>query len=170
MTPVSMKMLCRPSTWISTSWSLLWTKPLPPLCLSKMGHLTPPSNLYSHFISKAQGKSFSLQPVCLVIQSCLTLCKPMNCSPSDASVHVISQARTLEQVAISFSRGSSRPRDQTHVTCVSCIEGRFFTLWAIREAHQGSPKDWCMPYFPGWCHLDYHANFYSLTLLKCKLI
>ena len=125
MTPVSMKMLCCPSTWISTSWSLLWTKPLPPLCPSKIGHLTPPSKLYSHFIAKAQRKPFSLQPVFLVIQSCLTLCKPVTCSPSGVSVHVIYQARTLEQVAISFSRGSSRPRDQTHVSCVSCIEGRF---------------------------------------------
>ena len=44
----------------------------------------------------------------------------------------IFQARILEWFAISFSRGSSWPRDQTHV---SCIAGRFFTTWAIREAH-----------------------------------
>jgi len=48
---------------------------------------------------------------CLVTQWCPTLCDPMDCSPSGSSVHGISQARILEQVAISFSRGSSQPRD-----------------------------------------------------------
>ena len=46
-----------------------------------------------------------------LLQSCLTLCDPMDYSPSDSSVHGISQARMLEQVAIPFSRGSSLPRD-----------------------------------------------------------
>ena len=59
-----------------------------------------------------------------VTKSCLTLCDLMDCSPPDSSVHGISQARILEWVAISFSRGSSRPRVQTHS---SCIPGRFFT-------------------------------------------
>ena len=44
-----------------------------------------------------------------------------------SSVHGILQARILEWVAISYSRGSSQPRDQTHVPCVSCIAGGFFT-------------------------------------------
>ena len=43
--------------------------------------------------------------VVLVAQSCLTLCDPMECSPSGFSVHGISQARILELVAIPFSRG-----------------------------------------------------------------
>ena len=52
----------------------------------------------------------------------------MDCSPLGSSVHGVSQARILEQVAISFSRGSSQPRDQTHGSCqVSCLEGRFST-------------------------------------------
>ena len=46
---------------------------------------------------------------CSVAQSCLTLCDPMDYSLLGSSVHVISQARILEQVAISYSRGSSRP-------------------------------------------------------------
>ena len=50
-----------------------------------------------------------------------------DCSLPGSSVHGISQARILEWVAISFSRGSSRPRDQTHVSCISCITGSFFT-------------------------------------------
>ena len=47
----------------------------------------------------------------LVAQSCPTLCGPMDCSPPGSSVHGILQARRLEWVAISFSKGSSRPRD-----------------------------------------------------------
>ena len=47
------------------------------------------------------------------LQSCLTLCDPMNCSPPGSSVHGISQARILEWVAMPSSRGSSRPSDQT---------------------------------------------------------
>ena len=50
-----------------------------------------------------------------------------------ASVHGISQARTLEWVAISFSRRSSWPRYQTHVSCVSCIAGGFFTTCVTGE-------------------------------------
>ena len=69
-----------------------------------------------------------------VAQSCLTLCIPMDCSPPGSSVHGILQTRTLEWVAISSSRGSSRPRDQTQV---SHIAGRFFTIWATREALWG---------------------------------
>ena len=67
----------------------------------------------------------------LVAQSCLTLCKPMDCSPPGSSIYGILQARILEWVAIPFSRGSSWTRDQTWV---SCTAGRFFTIWATREA------------------------------------
>ena len=66
-----------------------------------------------------------------VVQSCLTLCNPMDCSLSGSSVHGIFQARVLEWVAISFSRGSSQPRNWTWV---SLIAGRRFTIWATREA------------------------------------
>ena len=51
-------------------------------------------------------------------QPCSTVCDPMDCSLPGSSVHPIFQARILEQVAISPSRGSSRPRDRTHVSCV----------------------------------------------------
>ena len=61
----------------------------------------------------------------LVAQSCPTLWDPMNCSPPGSSVHGILQARIL--VAISYSRGSSRPRNWTWV---SHIAGRFFTVWS----------------------------------------
>ena len=62
---------------------------------------------------------------------CVRLCDPMDCSPPASSVHGILQARTLEWVAISFSRESSWPRDWTQV---SRIAGRRFSLWATREA------------------------------------
>ena len=56
-----------------------------------------------------------------VAQSRSALWDPMGCSPPGSSVHWIFQARVLEWGAISYSRGSSRPRDQTQVSCVSCI-------------------------------------------------
>ena len=60
-----------------------------------------------------------------VAQSCPTLCDPMDCSLSGSSVHGIFQARVLEWIAISFSRGSSQPRNRTRV---SRIAGRPFTV------------------------------------------
>ena len=68
--------------------------------------------------------------LCLVAQSCPTLCNPMDCSPPGPSVHGIIQERILEWVATPFSRGSSPPRDRTQV---SHVAGRFFTIWATRE-------------------------------------
>ena len=70
--------------------------------------------------------------VVLVMQSCPTFWNPKNCSLPGSSVHGILQARILEWVAITFSRGFSQPRDQTQV---SCSAGRFFTSWDTREVH-----------------------------------
>ena len=67
----------------------------------------------------------------IVAQLYLTLCDPMDCRLPDTSVHGISQARILEWVAIPFCRWSFWPRDRTWV---SCIAGRFFLVWATREA------------------------------------
>ena len=67
----------------------------------------------------------------LCAQSCLTLCGPIDCSPRGSSAHGILQARILEWVVIPFSRRSSQPRDWTWF---SRIAGRFFTVWATREA------------------------------------
>ena len=61
-------------------------------------------------------EGFTVYCVCVcvfVAQSCPTLCDPTDCSPPGSSVPGIFQARMLEWVAISFSRGFSRPRDQT---------------------------------------------------------
>ena len=65
----------------------------------------------------------------LVSQSCPTL---TDHSTPGSSVHRILQARILEWVANPFSRGFSQPRDWIWV---SCIAGRFFTMWPTREVH-----------------------------------
>ena len=98
----------------------------------------------------------------LVAKSCLTLCDSMNCSPPGSSVHGILQARILEWIAISFSRGSSWLRNQTRSpalqadslltelwgkpisffrasswprdwACVSCIGRQILNQWTTRE-------------------------------------
>ena len=66
-------------------------------------------------------KSSQCTALCLVTQSCLTLCDPMDCSPPGSSVHGILQSRILEWVAMPSSMGSSQPRDRTHVSYISCI-------------------------------------------------
>ena len=76
--------------------------------------------------------SYKVKMKMLVAQSCSTLCDSVDCSPPGSSVHGIFQARVLEWVAISFSRGSSWPRDGTRVFCRA---GKFFTL-----NHQRSPE------------------------------
>ena len=80
-------------------------------------------------------------------QSGPTLCDPMDCSLPGSSVHGIFKATVLEQFSISFSRESSRPRDQTQVFC---IVDRCFTAWATREAHDSirrSGERWTLTVF-----------------------
>jgi len=55
---------------------------------------------------------------CTVAQSCPILCDPMDCRPPGSTILGILQARILQWVAISFSRGSSQPRDQTYISCI----------------------------------------------------
>ena len=63
-------------------------------------------------------QSLKKKGCCWVAKSLLTLCAPMDCSPPGSSVHGISQARILEWVVTSFSRGSSQPRDRTRISCI----------------------------------------------------
>ena len=72
--------------------------------------------------------------VCSVIQLCLTLCDPVHHSPPISSVYGIFQARILEWVAISFSRGSFQPRDWTHISWVSSIGRQILYHCATWEA------------------------------------
>ena len=73
----------------------------------------------------------------LVAHLCLTLCNPMDCGPPGSSVHEISQARILKWVAISYSRGSSRPRDRR--TQVSSIGRRI----PYHLSHLGEGVHYC---------------------------
>ena len=69
----------------------------------------------------------------LVLNHVKLFANTMDCSLPASSIHGILQARILEWVAIPFSRGSFWPRDQTQVPCIA---GKFFTIWATREAHK----------------------------------
>ena len=82
--------------------------------------------------------SASLIISCVCIYVCVqlspTLCGPMDCSLPGSSFHRISQVRVLEWVAISSSMGSSQPRDQTHVSYMSCIGRWILYISATWEA------------------------------------
>ena len=124
----------------------------------------------SIFNAKAGGGGNLNISVCvLVAQSCPTLCDPMDYSPPGSSVHGILQARKPEWIAIPFSRGSSRPRDQTHISCVSCIAGRFFTTWELKEFWSGYRKNKCKGKKWTTIHIKpFGHSGHLLLLLICK--
>ena len=78
-----------------------------------------------------------------VAHSCLPLCNPMDYSPPGSSVLGILQARILEWVAMPSSRGSSRPRDETPLSCVSSTVWQVFLLFLLFFNH------WCPLGIPG---------------------
>ena len=84
--------------------------------------------------------------ICLVAQSCPTLCSLMDCSLLGSSVHGNSPGKNTGVGCHALSRGYSQPRDQTQV---SCVAGGFFTLWATREA-QKIQYDIFLPYWSFW--------------------
>ena len=85
-----------------------------------------------------------------LLQLCPTLCDPVDGSQPGSPIPGILQARILEWIAIPFFRGSSWSRDQTQI---SCIAGKFFTIWATREA----------PSIPYICiNIRYLSVFYLL--------
>ena len=96
-------------------------------------------NSQSNLEKDKQNSGFELycKPItismCLCAQSCLTLFNPMECSPAGSSVHGIFQARKLEWVAISFSRGCSWLRDQTHLSGISSTGKWILYHWATGE-------------------------------------
>ena len=69
--------------------------------------------------------------LCTCAQPCPNLCDPVYCSPPGSSVHGIFQVRVVEWVSISFSRGSSQPRDRTQVYCIGMW---ILNHWATWEA------------------------------------
>ena len=112
-----------PHHWGRESWHLQWGSENCPT----------PECQFEPFLGIcifSSGWTKKLKVKVLFAQSCLTACDSMDHSLPGSSVYQILQARILEWVASSFSRGSSWPRDQTRV---SCIAGRFFTIWTTRE-------------------------------------
>ena len=103
-------------------------------------------------------------------QSSLTLCDPMDCRPPGSSVHGILQARILEWGAISSSRGSSRIRVRTHISCVSWI-GRQLLYCQCQLGSLSSAFFW--PDFdtdPACClHLEFLAVFFLLSVDLSRL-
>ena len=81
-------------------------------------------------VSRLEGGLCHHQYVWVLVTQRVWLCSAMDHSPLGSSVYEILQARRLECVAISVSRGSSQSRDRTQI---SCIAGRFFTIWVTRE-------------------------------------
>ena len=116
---------------------LLWPLYCPSLLPQVAAYTFPQGNCWLLTLLLAQQNTMHVcMHACLRAQCCLTLCHPVVCSLLSFSVHGVFQARILEWVAISSSRGSFLPKDWTHLSCVSCIVGRFFIAWAIREAQQ----------------------------------
>ena len=74
-------------------------------------------------VDENMAKQILLLHLCSVLSNSL---QPLNCSPPGSFIHRISPARILEWVPISFSKGSSWPRNPTHFSWVSCIAGGFF--------------------------------------------
>ena len=99
------------------------------------------------------------QSACVHAQLCPTLCDPMDCSPPGSSVHGILQTRILEWVAMPLSKESSWSRDQSHISCVSCIAGRFFTWQA--KMHSFSFQFLSQTYFKSY-------KTFLLTLFEGK--
>ena len=100
------------------AWKIPWTGE--PGRLHSMGSqkVDRTEQLYFHFFAFSLSIYWVLLNVCMLNHfSCVWLCDPMECNLPGSSVHGIFQARVLEWVAISFSRGPSWPRDQTHIFC-----------------------------------------------------
>ena len=81
--------------------------------------------------------------------------RPMDCSLPGPSVHEIVQARIQEWVAMPSSRESSQLKDGTHVSCISCIVGRFFTTETLGKSpdplyHQRNPRNLPLSSRAGW--------------------
>ena len=122
-----------------------------PACRKVNSSIWQEQNVYQKEGSDSFSKNYN-HHAWIVAQLCLTLCDPMDCSLPGSLVHRISQARMLEWVVISSSRGSSWPRDWTCVSCISCIGKQILYYWATWEAQ------------------NYHRTqqFYSLSEKKKK--
>ena len=117
--------------------------------------------------------------MCVLAKACLTLCDPMDCGPSGSSVHGVFLARIVKWVAISYSRGSSQPRDQTHVSCISCTADEFLLLsyWGrpiLTVLHNTTLKNiLCSAYSSisppsSWSYCCLHSSAFSRMSNSCN--
>ena len=126
------------------------------------------STLLSHFQNFLKINLFKhmcCAVLCLVAQFCLTLWDPMDCSLPGPSVHGILQARIQEWVAMHSSRGSSKPRDWTQV---SCIAGEFFTIktiFVIYVLWENSFRQWLYKKLPLYPSKKVSVYFISILWL-----
>ena len=107
--------------------------------------------------------------LCPVAQLYPALCNPMDCSPPGCSVDGIFQARILEWVAISSSRGSSQPRDRIRVSCISCIGRQILYHWATRET-LNMCIDYVSLYFFIYLNVVNSFYFFSFIFISWGLI
>ena len=111
----------------------------------------PCADVHIHMYTHTHAHTTMKYHTCSVAKLCSILCDPRNYSPPDSSVHGISQARILEWVVMTLSRGSSWPRDRT---LVSCIDSWILDCWVTNgEAHFGwysslSPCFLCFLFLP----------------------
>ena len=100
------------------------------------------------------------------VKSCVTLCDPMDCSPPDSSVCGIFQARILEWVVISFSKGSPWPRDWTRVSYGSYIGKRIFLPLSHLESPLLKAKGWQK--WDSFLPMAHWQTFYRISEKKGK--
>ena len=101
------------------------------------------------------------------LQSCLTLCNPMNSRPPGSSVHGILLTRILEWVAMPLFRGSSWPRDQTLVCCISCTAGRFFTIEPPGRPHlKMTEHQIYAKSLENWSRENTYNSFYKARIIQ----
>ena len=112
------------------------------ICIILYAHITSIYVMFTWQAGLSVNFQYLLNPAldtsCLctkLLQSCPTLCNPVDHNLPSSSVRGILRARILEWVAIPFSRGSSQPRKGTGV---SCVAGRFFTVWATFSSDSSS--------------------------------
>ena len=120
-----------PNTYLSYNWKFVpfdYSSPLPSSYLQQ-----PQSDLF--FWVSFWSVTDLCACTCSVIPSRPTLCNSMNCCLPGSSVPGIFQARILGWLAISSSRGSSRFRDQIHISCISCIDRQIFFFFFLPLSH-----------------------------------
>ena len=93
------------------------------------------SYIYTYIFQKIFFSIYGLSQDVEYVFSCVTLGNSVDCSPPGSSVHGIFQARILEWVAVSYSRGSPQYRDRTRISFVSCIGRRILYHCTTWEAH-----------------------------------